>query len=56
MAKVPRAFRGRRGGAPGIGVMRALLCANPGELRIVERPKPAIAEGQLQVRLRRAGV
>jgi 2-desacetyl-2-hydroxyethyl bacteriochlorophyllide A dehydrogenase len=33
-----------------------LLCANPGELRIVERPKPAIRPGEARVRLRRAGV
>jgi 2-desacetyl-2-hydroxyethyl bacteriochlorophyllide A dehydrogenase len=36
--------------------MRALLCANPGELRIVERPKPPRGPGQALVRLRRAGV
>lgn len=36
--------------------MRALLCANPGELRLVERPKPEPAAGELRVRLRRAGV
>ena len=36
--------------------MRALLCANPGKLEIVERAKPAIAPGHARVRLRRAGV
>jgi len=36
--------------------MRALLCANPGELRIVERPEPTIRQGEARVRLRRAGV
>jgi 2-desacetyl-2-hydroxyethyl bacteriochlorophyllide A dehydrogenase len=36
--------------------MRALLCANPGELRLVERPEPKPAAGELRVRLRRAGV
>ena len=36
--------------------MRALLCAKPGELRIVERPKPAIGPGEARIRLRRAGV
>jgi len=36
--------------------MRALLCANPGDLRIVERPKPAIGPGEARIRLRRAGV
>jgi 2-desacetyl-2-hydroxyethyl bacteriochlorophyllide A dehydrogenase len=36
--------------------MRALLCASPGELGIVERPKPAIKPGEVRVRLRRAGV
>jgi 2-desacetyl-2-hydroxyethyl bacteriochlorophyllide A dehydrogenase len=36
--------------------MRALLCRNPGELEIVERPKPALKPGEVRVRLRRAGV
>jgi 2-desacetyl-2-hydroxyethyl bacteriochlorophyllide A dehydrogenase len=36
--------------------MRALLCVKPGELAIVERPKPALKAGEARVRLRRAGV
>jgi len=36
--------------------MRALLCEKPGELKIVERPKPALKPGEARVRLRRAGV
>ena len=36
--------------------MRALLCGSPGELEIVERPKPAIKAGEARIRLRRAGV
>jgi 2-desacetyl-2-hydroxyethyl bacteriochlorophyllide A dehydrogenase len=36
--------------------VRALLCARPGELRLVERPKPQIAPRSALVRLRRAGV
>jgi 2-desacetyl-2-hydroxyethyl bacteriochlorophyllide A dehydrogenase len=36
--------------------MRALLCVKPGELAIVERPKPALKPGEARVRLRRAGV
>jgi 2-desacetyl-2-hydroxyethyl bacteriochlorophyllide A dehydrogenase len=36
--------------------MRALLCVKPGELEIVERPKPAIKGGEVRIRLRRAGV
>lgn len=36
--------------------MRALLCARPGELTLVERPKPDPAPGSARVRLRRAGV
>ena len=36
--------------------MRALLCAQPNELRLVERPKPAPDPGTAVVRIRRAGV
>src|SRR5271169_5442657 len=36
--------------------MRALLCARPGELTLVERPKPEVAPRSALVRLRRAGV
>ena len=36
--------------------MRALLCARPGELRLVDRPKPSAAPGTAVVRIRRAGV
>jgi 2-desacetyl-2-hydroxyethyl bacteriochlorophyllide A dehydrogenase len=36
--------------------MRALLCGKPGELSIVERPKPRFSTGQALVKLRRAGV
>ena len=36
--------------------MRALLCANPGELQLVERPVPLPAPGSALVRIRRAGV
>ena len=36
--------------------MRALLCARPHELQLVERPKPEIAPRSALVRLRRAGV
>ncbi len=36
--------------------MRALLCANPGELKLVERPVPAPAPRSALIRLRRAGV
>jgi 2-desacetyl-2-hydroxyethyl bacteriochlorophyllide A dehydrogenase len=36
--------------------MRALLCADPHKLEIVERPTPAIRPGEARVRLRRAGV
>ena len=36
--------------------MRALLCASPGELQVVERPNPAVKAGEARVRLRRAGV
>ena len=36
--------------------MRALLCAGPGALAIVERPTPEPAPGEARVRLRRAGV
>ena len=36
--------------------MRALLCANPGDLQIVERAKPLVKLGEARVRLRRAGV
>jgi 2-desacetyl-2-hydroxyethyl bacteriochlorophyllide A dehydrogenase len=36
--------------------VRALLCARPGELQIVERPKPSLQPGEARIRLRRAGV
>jgi 2-desacetyl-2-hydroxyethyl bacteriochlorophyllide A dehydrogenase len=36
--------------------VRALLCSRPGELEIVERPKPSVRPGEARVRLRRAGV
>ena len=36
--------------------MRAVLCTNPGELRIIERPVPQPKEGEALVRLRRIGV
>lgn len=36
--------------------MRSLLCVKPGELSLVERPKPARREGEVLVRIRRAGV
>ncbi len=36
--------------------MRALVCAKPGELAVVERPQPSPREGEVLVRVRRAGV
>lgn len=36
--------------------MRALLCANPFELQLVDRPEPETQPGAAVVRLRRAGV
>ena len=36
--------------------MRALLCARPGELTLVERPEPEPAPRSALVRIRRAGV
>ena len=36
--------------------MRALLCARPGELTLVERPQPEAFAGGARVRIRRAGV
>src|ERR1700722_1916759 len=36
--------------------MKALLCAGPGKLEIVERPEPKAAPGGARVRIRRAGV
>ena len=36
--------------------MRALLCDEPGRLTLVERPEPQPAEGEVLVRIRRAGV
>jgi 2-desacetyl-2-hydroxyethyl bacteriochlorophyllide A dehydrogenase len=36
--------------------MRALLCAKPGELRIVDRPRPTPGRGEVLVRITRAGV
>jgi 2-desacetyl-2-hydroxyethyl bacteriochlorophyllide A dehydrogenase len=39
-----------------MAAMRALLCVQPGELQLIERPKPEIAPRSALVRLRRAGV
>lgn len=36
--------------------MRALECVKPGELAIAERARPALAPGEVLVRIRRAGV
>jgi 2-desacetyl-2-hydroxyethyl bacteriochlorophyllide A dehydrogenase len=36
--------------------MRALLCAKPGELAVIERPRPSPGAGEVLVRVRRAGV
>ena len=36
--------------------MRALLCAKPFDLQLVERDKPTVKSGEARVRLRRAGV
>jgi len=36
--------------------VRALECARPGELAVAERAKPQLSEGQVLVRIRRAGV
>ncbi len=36
--------------------MRAVLCKNPGELEIVERPMPECKDGEALVRIRRIGV
>ena len=36
--------------------MRALLCAKPFELQLIERPEPVARPGSALVRLRRAGV
>jgi 2-desacetyl-2-hydroxyethyl bacteriochlorophyllide A dehydrogenase len=36
--------------------LRALLCAKPGELAVVERPRPIPGPGEALVRIRRAGV
>lgn len=36
--------------------MRALLCVRPGELAVVERPRPSPGPGEVLVRIRRAGV
>ncbi len=36
--------------------MRALLCARPGELTLVERPRPEVRPGGALVRIKRAGV
>ena len=36
--------------------MRALLCARPGQLEMVERPRPSPGPGEALVRIRRAGV
>jgi 2-desacetyl-2-hydroxyethyl bacteriochlorophyllide A dehydrogenase len=36
--------------------MRALQCSKPGELSIVERPRPVPRAGEVLVRIRRAGV
>ncbi len=37
-------------------IMRAVLCRNPGELEIVERPMPERKAGEALVRIRRVGV
>ena len=36
--------------------MRALLCVKPGELAVIERPRPSPRQGEVLVRIRRAGV
>jgi 2-desacetyl-2-hydroxyethyl bacteriochlorophyllide A dehydrogenase len=36
--------------------LRALLCVKPGELAVVERPRPVPGPGEVLVRIRRAGV
>ncbi len=36
--------------------MRAILCREPGQLEIVERPTPLPGEGEALVRIRRIGV
>jgi 2-desacetyl-2-hydroxyethyl bacteriochlorophyllide A dehydrogenase len=36
--------------------MRALLCVKPGELAVVERPRPSPKQGEALIRIRRAGV
>ena len=36
--------------------MRALLCVKPGELAVIERPRPSPKQGEVLVRIRRAGV
>lgn len=36
--------------------MKALLCVQPGELAVVERPRPLPGQGEVLVRIRRAGV
>ena len=36
--------------------MRALLCVNPGELAVVDRPRPTPGRGEALVRITRAGV
>jgi 2-desacetyl-2-hydroxyethyl bacteriochlorophyllide A dehydrogenase len=37
-------------------MMRVLLCDEPGRLRVVERPEPVPAEGEVLVRVRRVGI
>ena len=36
--------------------MTAIVCAEPGQLALVERPEPKAGEGEVLVRVRRAGV
>jgi len=36
--------------------MKAVVCENPGELRVVERPAPLRGEDQLLIRIRRVGL
>ena len=37
-------------------MMRAVLCKDPGQLEIIERPMPERREGEALVRIRRIGV
>ena len=36
--------------------MRAILCEQPGTLRLIERPRPEPGKGEVVVRIRRMGV